>query len=232
MSIIVRKSNERGHLNHGWLNTYHTFSFGEYYDLKHMGYRTLRVINEDIVQGGYGFDMHPHKNMEIITYVIDGCLKHEDNMGNHAEIGPGNVQIMSAGSGVLHSETNPTRKNVHLIQIWIIPNILNIKPRHEEAKFDRSQKLNKLCLIASHDENNYRINQDAKVFASILEKGNKIKYNIQKGRGLWIQLISGSVTLNDEIKLEKGDGASIEAMNNVVIESHDDNSEFLLFDLA
>jgi hypothetical protein len=231
MTLIIRKSKDRGHLNHGWLDTYHTFSFGEYYDSRHMGYRSLRVINEDYVKAGYGFDMHPHKNMEILTYVISGALTHQDSMGTKADVTSGNIQIMSAGSGITHSEVNNSGKDVHLLQIWILPDKLNIKPRHDEGTFTRKDKLNKLCLLASNLDDNYKINQDVKIYASILEKENEIECSIAKGRGLWIQVISGELKINGEEILKKGDGCVVENINKIDIEAISE-SEFLLFDLA
>ena len=240
--ITIRKSNERGHLDHGWLNTYHTFSFGDYYDVKHMNFRTLRVINEDVILGAEGFGTHPHSNMEIITYIVKGTLAHKDSTGTISNIKRGDVQVMSAGMGVEHSEFNHSKKEpVHLLQIWIKPEKLGLTPRYDEKHFAKKIKHNTLCLLVSNDghDNSLMIHQDVLLFSSILEKDKKISYNIsnssiKENRGLWIQLISGEIEIttkgSNTIQLSKGDGASIEKEKQIEIIAKKD-AELLLFDL-
>jgi redox-sensitive bicupin YhaK (pirin superfamily) len=229
--ITIRKSEDRGHFDYGWLNTYHTFSFNTYNDTKHMSFRTLRVINEDVVISQQGFDTHPHKDMEIITYIVDGELSHTDSTGTTSSIKRSDVQVMTAGTGVEHSEINDSKKLVHLLQIWIIPSKKGLKPRYDEKKFAEKNKKNNLCLLVSNDgrKNSLIINQDVLLFSSIMEKGKNISYNIEKGRGVWIQVISGEISIND-ITLGKGDGASIEQEKSINIISKDD-AELLLFDI-
>ncbi|MGV8161713.1 MAG: pirin family protein [Candidatus Nanoarchaeia archaeon] len=229
--IVIRKSEERGHYNYGWLETRHTFSFNTYYDLSHMGFRTLRVINEDFVLQNEGFGTHPHKDMEIITYIIDGELTHTDNTGIKSIIKKGNVQVMTAGLGIEHSELNESKKKVHLLQIWIQPSKKGLIPRHDEKQFAKELKKNKLHLIVSNDaqNNSLMINQDVLLFTCMLEKNKEISYMLNKNRGVWIQVISGELQINKVI-LSGGDGAAIEQETNIKIVATS-NSEFLLFDL-
>lgn len=230
--IQVRRSEERGHADHGWLDTYHTFSFNTYHDEKFMGFRSLRVINEDRIQPGMGFGTHPHHDMEIITYVIEGALEHKDNMGNGSVIRPGNVQRMSAGSGVMHSEFNPSSNEpVHLLQIWIMPERKGVEPGYEEKNFAVDEKKDRFRLIASRDgrDQSVRIHQDANVYASVLEKENEITMPIQSGRHVWVQVISGNVQLGN-YSLKPGDGASVSEEESIRLKGLE-TSEMLVFDL-
>jgi redox-sensitive bicupin YhaK (pirin superfamily) len=231
--ITIRKAEERGHFDLGWLNTYHTFSFDQYYDPKHMGFRSLRVINEDIVQPGHGFPTHGHRNMEIVTYILQGALEHRDSMGNGSIIRPGDAQRMSAGTGVRHSEANPSPDTlVHLLQIWILPDEENLLPEYEEKKFSDDEKRNKLRLIVSPgaEDGSVRIHQDAKIYASLLDEGQEVVHALENGRSAWLQVAAGSVTLND-VALQQGDGAAVTEESDVRISARDP-AEVLLFDLA
>jgi len=233
--ITVRPSAERGHANLGWLDTQYTFSFANYYDPKQMGFRDLRVINEDRVSAGRGFGKHPHRDMEILTYIIDGELSHRDSMGRGATIRRNDVQRMSAGTGVMHSEVNQSEKPVHLLQIWLLPEAEGLKPSYEDRTFAPEEKQNRLRLIASHDgrEGSTTINQDASVYASVLESGKSVELELGKGRHAWVQLISGELDVNGT-KLAKGDGAAISGESSLRIASTSGNgaAEFLVFDLA
>jgi redox-sensitive bicupin YhaK (pirin superfamily) len=233
--ITIRPSEERGHANHGWLDTYYSFSFSDYYDRKHMGFRDLRVINEDRVSAGRGFGMHPHRDMEILTYVIDGELSHRDSMGRGATLKRNDVQRMSAGTGVMHSEVNQSKEPVHLLQIWIMPEAEGLKPSYEDLTIPTEEKRNRLRLIASHDgrDNSATINQDASVYASLLDSGRSLELELQPGRHAWVQLISGQLEVNGT-KLEKGDGAAIsgETLLRIASASGNGAAEFLTFDLA
>jgi redox-sensitive bicupin YhaK (pirin superfamily) len=231
--IKVRKAEQRGHFDFGWLNTYHTFSFGDYYDPSHMGFRSLRVINEDVVAPGRGFPRHGHRDMEIFTYILQGALQHRDSMGNGSIIRPGDVQRMSAGTGVTHSESNPSNDEpVHLLQIWILPSKEGIQPDYEEKKFPGDEKRNKLRLIISPDgsEGAVRINQDARVYASVLDQDHEVVHQLGGGRHAWLQVAGGSITVND-VMLNQGDGAAVSDEANLKIAARE-SSEILLFDLA
>ena len=228
--IHIRKSDERGHFDHGWLNTFHTFSFADYYDPAHMGFRSLRVINEDRVAPGRGFGTHGHRDMEIVSYVLDGALGHHDNIGHGGVIKPGDVQRMSAGTGVMHSEMNPSKDEaVHLLQIWILPERSGIAPEYEQKTFPSDERKDKLRLVASHDgsEGSLKIHQDAKLFAATLSDGKTITYELPKGRYAWLQVARGTVDLNGHT-LNAGDGAAIENERTLNIRG---NGEVLLFDL-
>ena len=231
--ITLRPAKERGHFDHGWLDTYHSFSFSEYHDPAHMGFRSLRVINEDRVDPKAGFPPHSHRDMEIITYVLAGALGHKDSMGNGSVIRPGDVQRMSAGTGVTHSEYNGSEKEpVHLLQIWILPEKRGIAPGYEEKKFSPDEKRGRLRLIASRDaaEGSVTIHQDARVYASLLDAGQTVRHPLAAGRGAWLHLVSGSATVNGTA-LATGDGAAIE--NESALELHaGEPTELLLFDLA
>ena len=233
--IQIRKSEERGHAEHGWLDTYHTFSFADYFDPKFMGFRTLRVINEDRVAAGQGFGMHPHRDMEILTYVVQGQIAHRDSMGNQEVLGPNEIQRMSAGTGVRHSEFNPsTKEPLHLFQIWIQPAKQATQPGYEQIKFDPAEKKNKLKLLAGPDGEDgvAWINQDAKMFVAELEKGVAIPYVLGAKRGAWVHAVRGEVTVNGQT-LRTGDAAAIDAETSVTITGvNDQPSEVLLFDLA
>ena len=230
--ITIRRSNERGNANHGWLDTQFTFSFADYYDPRFMGFRDLRVINEDHIEPAQGFPEHGHRDMEIITYMISGELSHRDSMGNGETIRPHEVQRMTAGTGVLHSEYSSPTDRTHLLQIWILPEAKNLIPAYEQRLFPATEKLGKLRLVASRggDDGSVTINQDVKLYASILNADNEIRYDLADGRHAWLQLISGSLEVNGE-KLEPGDGAAISEEEELIFRSLDDNSEFLLFDL-
>jgi hypothetical protein len=231
--IEIRKSEDRGHFDHGWLNTYHTFSFADYYDPRHMAYRSLRVINEDYVIGGEGFGAHPHRDMEIITYVLEGALEHRDSMGNHGVIRPGEVQRMSAGTGVRHSEFNhSTDEKVHLLQIWIMPEHAGIQPSYEQKAVGTEP--GKLHLIAAKQPENgaVAINQDARVYVAKLEKGQSVEHGLDSKRGAFVQVARGSVTLNGK-ELKHGDGAAVEQEAKLRISNgNNEQAEILLFDLA
>ncbi|MFZ0311730.1 MAG: pirin family protein [Candidatus Korobacteraceae bacterium] len=233
--ITIRPSDERGHANHGWLDTHYSFSFSDYYDPKHMGFRDLRVINEDRISAGRGFGKHPHRDMEILTYIVDGELSHHDSMGRGATIKQNDVQRMSAGTGVMHSEANQSKAPVHLLQIWILPEAEGVKPSYEDRTFTREEKQNRLRLIASRDgrDGSTTINQDARVYASLLDSGKSVELELNQGRHAWVQLISGELDVNGA-KLAKGDGAAISGESKLRIASAggDGAAEFLLFDLA
>jgi quercetin 2,3-dioxygenase len=233
--ITIRPSGERGHANHGWLDTYYTFSFADYYDAKHMGFRDLRVINEDRVSAGQGFGMHPHRDMEILTYIIEGELSHRDSMGRGATIRQHDVQRMSAGTGVMHSEVNQSKKPVHLLQIWLLPEARGLQPSYEDRTFSAEEKANQLRLIASHDgrEGSTTINQDASVYASQLDAGKTLDLTLKSGRHAWVQLVRGELGVNGS-ELFQGDGAAIsnESRLRLANRTSHGQAEFLLFDLA
>ena len=231
--LTVRHSNQRGHFDHGWLNTYHTFSFDQYYDPRYMGFRSLRVINEDFVAPGRGFPKHGHRDMEIITYILQGALKHEDSMGNGSVIRPGDVQRMTAGTGVRHSEQNAsTDELVHLLQIWIIPNADNLEPGYEQKAFSNEERQNQLRLIASTDgrDGSISVHQDVSLYASILDAGQQVDYRMHPTRFGWLQVARGSVSVNDQ-RVEQGDGVVIIAESDLHIKA-EQQAELLLFDLA
>jgi len=230
--ITVRKAEERGHFDFGWLNTYHSFSFGDYYDPKHTRFRTLRVINEDFVQAGHGFPTHGHRDMEIVTYILQGALEHRDSMGTGSVIRRGDAQRMSAGTGVTHSEANPSRDEpVHLLQIWIFPRAQDLQPEYEEKKFSDDEKRNRLRLIVSPDgrDGSVKIHQDAKIFASLLDERQEVVHSLENGRSAWLQVAAGSVRLNDVV-LKQGDGAAVSQESNLRITAQAP-AEVLLFDL-
>ena len=230
--ITIRKAEERGHFDFGWLSTYHSFSFGDYYDPKHTRFRTLRVINEDFVQPGHGFPTHGHRDMEIVTYILQGALEHRDSMGTGSIIRRGDAQRMSAGTGVTHSEANPSPDEpVHLLQIWIFPSEQNMAPEYEEKKFSDDEKRNKLRLIVSPDgsDGSVKIHQDAKIFASLLDDRQEVVHNLEGGRSAWLQVAAGSVKLNDVV-LKQGDGAAVSQESKLRIIA-EEPAEVLLFDL-
>ncbi|HJS99925.1 MAG TPA: pirin family protein [Terriglobales bacterium] len=232
--ITLRPADQRGQADYGWLHTRYTFSFADYYDPKHVHFRSLRVINEDHVEPGHGFGTHPHRDMEIITYVLEGALAHKDSMGTGSTIRPGEVQRMSAGTGVLHSEFNRSpSEEVHLLQIWILPERKGIEPSYEQKEFGRESKLNRLRLVASPDgaEGSVTIQQDARLYASILEEGKSVRHELGEGRYAWLQVVRGEVSLNGT-SLKGGDGAAVEHEAALEIIARSPNSEFLLFDLA
>ena len=230
--LNVRKSNERGGANFGWLDSKHTFSFGHYHDPKHMGFGPLRVINEDKVQPGRGFDSHGHRDMEIISYVLDGALEHKDSMGNGSVLRYGDVQIMSAGSGVVHSEYNHSKtEGVHFLQIWIMPNVAGAEPRYEEKHFDTADKTGKLRLIASHDgrEGSVSIRQDAALYATILDGEDTVEHALASARQAYVHVIRGQVTVNG-VALAGGDALKVTGEEAVTL-AQAAGAEVLLFDL-
>lgn len=233
--VTLRPANQRGHFNHGWLNTYHTFSFAGYHDPKHVHFRALRVINEDVIAAGRGFGMHPHEDMEIITYVLSGALEHRDSLGTGAVIRPGDGQRMSAGTGILHSEFNPSEAEpVHLLQIWILPDPdkQGITPSYEQKVFPDEEKRNRWRLIASPTgaQGSVKINADAKLLVTKLDKGEQLPVTLDDLRHAWLQIAHGAVTLNGT-QLQQGDGAGISQESSLTLEATED-SEVLLFDLA
>ena len=231
--ITVRKSSDRGHADHGWLLTYHSFSFADYYDPQEMGWGKLRVINEDRVQPGKGFGTHGHKDMEIISYVLEGQLQHKDSMGNGTIIRPGDVQRMSAGTGVQHSEFNPSPSAlVHFLQIWIEPERPGLKPGYEQKFFTPEDKRGRLRLVASRDgrEGSVTVHQDADVYAGLLSSGEQVLHQIAAGRIAYLHLVKGAVRVNGT-QLMTGDGAKIESEQDLVIAANED-SELLLFDMT
>ncbi|HEX6124888.1 MAG TPA: pirin family protein [Pyrinomonadaceae bacterium] len=230
--ITIRRSNERGHANHGWLDTHFSFSFADYYDPRFMGFRNLRVINEDRIEPAQGFPKHGHRDMEIITYVISGELSHRDSMGNGETIRPNEVQRMTAGTGVLHSEYSSPTDRTHLLQIWILPEKKNLQPGYEQREFAREEKEGRLRLIASRggDDGSVHINQDVKLYASVLKDGEEVTLELASGRHAWVQLISGSLDVNGE-KLSAGDGAAVSDESSLTLKAASHNTEFLLFDL-
>ncbi len=231
--LTLRRSEDRGHANHGWLDTWHTFSFADYRDPEHMGFGDLRVINDDRVQPGQGFGTHGHRDMEIITYVLDGALQHKDSMGNGSVIRPGDVQRMSAGSGVRHSEFNASQSEpVHLLQIWIEPNVSGIEPGYEEKHFTDDEKRGRLRLIASPNgsDGSVKIHQDARVYAALLDGVDEVTHALAAGRKAYVHVARGAITVNGE-RLSGGDGARISSESSIVFDAAD-SAEVLLFDLA
>jgi redox-sensitive bicupin YhaK (pirin superfamily) len=229
--IALRKAEERGHADYGWLDTWHSFSFADYYDPRHMGFGTLRVINEDRVAPGKGFPTHGHRDMEILTYVLQGALEHRDSMGNGSVIRPGDVQRMSAGTGVTHSEHNASRSEpVHLLQIWIVPRFRGIRPGYEQKTFPAAEKRGKLRLVASPDgrEGSVTIHQDAFVYATLLEKGESVRHALVPGRKGYVHVARGTVTANGR-RLAAGDALGSEG-EDMVLEAAGP-AEVLVFDL-
>ena len=231
--LTVRKSADRGTADLGWLYSRHSFSYADYYDAQHMGFGPLRVINEDRVRPGQGFGTHGHRDMEILTLVLEGELRHQDSMGNGSVIRRGRVQRMSAGTGVLHSEVNASAdKPVHLIQIWILPDEERLTPEYEEREIDPEETRGKLRLIASRDgrDGSLKVHQDTSLWLTTLRKGEAISHGLAPGRHAWLQVARGTIALNGQ-DLETGDGAAVSDELALTIEANDD-SEVLLFDLA
>lgn len=231
--ITVRRGDERGHAFHGWLDTYHTFSFADYYDPRHMGFRSLRVINEDHVSPGRGFGTHSHRDMEIITYVLEGALEHKDSMGTSSVIRPGEVQRMTAGTGVAHSEYNPSEKEqVHLLQIWLLPESQGLKPGYEQRAFPLEQQKGKFQLVASRSgrEGSVTVHQDVELYAAQLQAADEVTHRLETGRAAWVQVARGEVTLNGTT-LKQGDGAAVSDEETIRIVGVEP-SEILLFDMA
>jgi len=231
--VNIRKSQERGHANHGWLNTYFTFSFADYYDPKHVQFRTLRVLNDDCITAGAGFPEHPHRDMEIITYVLEGALAHRDSMGNGSVIRPGDVQYMSAGTGVTHSEFNASKSEpAHLLQIWMLPEKKGLKPVYGQKNFAESEKRGKLRLVASPDgrDGSVTVRQDNELYATVLGAGESVRHELKPDRHAYVQVARGSVKLNGK-ELQEGDGAAISEEKGIELTGVND-TEVLLFDLA
>ena len=240
--ITIRPAQERGNANFGWLDSKHTFSFGSYYDPKHMGFGNLLVINEDKVQAGKGFGTHSHKDMEIISYVLKGELEHKDSIGNGSVIRPGDVQRMSAGTGIAHSEFNASDTSlVHFLQVWIKPEQTAIEHSYEQKHFSLDEKQGKLKLVASSDgrDNSVKIHQDANLYVAVLNQGaqrscasgERVKHSINNNRSVWIQIARGSADINGQT-LQVGDGVAITQERDIAIIANNDNNEILLFDLA
>ncbi len=231
--IQVRKASERGHFDHGWLDTSHTFSFSRYYDPRHMGFRALRVINEDRVQPGRGFGSHGHEDMEIVTYVLSGALAHKDSLGTGSTIRPGEFQRMTAGTGITHSEFNPSQDEpVHFYQIWLLPEREGLKPSYEQSAFPEGERHNRLRLVASPDGGygSLTIHQDARLYLATLDVGQDVTHVIPSGRHAWLQVLRGNVSLNGQV-VSAGDGAALSDESGLTIRA-DRPSEVLLFDLA
>jgi redox-sensitive bicupin YhaK (pirin superfamily) len=230
--MTIRRANERGHANHGWLDAHHTFSFAEYYDPNWMGYRSLRVINDDTIAGGGGFGTHPHRDMEIITYILSGALQHRDSMGHEAVLRAGDVQRISAGTGIAHSEFNYSPiEPVHLLQIWIQPERKGVKPAYAERSFGNGSAKPGLTLVASRDgrDNSVPINQDADVWLARFEGGSSATHTLKQGRHAWLQLAEGELTLNGQ-PLRAGDGAALSEETTLALAAKAP-AQALLFDL-
>jgi redox-sensitive bicupin YhaK (pirin superfamily) len=231
--IQTRKAADRGHANHGWLNTYHTFSFSSYRDPRFMGFRSLRVMNEDWVAPGQGFGTHPHQDMEIVTYVLEGALEHKDSMGNGEVLRPGEFQRMTAGTGITHSEFNPSEADpVHLYQIWLYPEKKGLTPSYEQKNFPASGMDGQLRLVASPnaDDGSLLIHQDARIYLSKLGVGKQVIHEVAPNRHAWLQVLRGTVTLNGE-PLNTSDGAAVSDESSLTIQATTD-AEIMLFDLA
>jgi redox-sensitive bicupin YhaK (pirin superfamily) len=234
--ITVRPAHERGHAEHGWLDSHHSFSFGEYHDSAHMGFGPLRVINEDRVAGGGGFPTHPHRDMEIISYVLDGALEHKDSLGTGSVLRPGDVQRMSAGTGVRHSEFNHSKtETVHFLQIWIVPERAGLPPSYEEKRFSIEERRNQLRLVAARPALAARngaltVHQDLALYAGVLDAGTSVRHPLAAGRHAWVQVARGAIDLGGQ-RLSAGDGAAVTAPAELVLDAHQ-VSEVLLFDLG
>jgi len=229
----VIQSDSRGSADHGWLRAKHTFSFAEYQNPERVSFGKVRVINEDRIAPGKGFGTHPHRDMEIVTYIIDGAIEHKDSMGNGTVITAGEVQRMTAGTGVRHSEFNHSQESeLHLLQIWIYPEQNDLEPGYEQTRFPRDEKLNRLRLVGSRDgrDGSITIHQDVDLFASVLEKGNAVSHDVRRGRKFFVQVVDGNITVNGQT-LSAGDGAQLEDESELTIEAVSD-AEFLLFDMV
>lgn len=232
--MTLRPSQERGHFKNNWLDSYHTFSFGSYHDPEHMHFGSLRVINQDIVSPDKGFDFHGHKDMEIFTYIMSGTLEHQDSMGNKEQIKAGEVQIMSAGTGVMHSEYNPSNKDeVELLQIWVMPEQYGIKPRYAQKNFSDSEKLDNFKLVISPNEENgsLKIFQRTWVWSSIFNQGFEKSFTVLNGKKLWLHVASGEIEVDGQ-KLKKGDGLGVEDQTALLIKGIGLKSEFIMMELA
>jgi redox-sensitive bicupin YhaK (pirin superfamily) len=230
--LMLRRSEDRGQIDHGWLNARHSFSFGNYHDPDHMGFRVLRVINEDVIAPGQGFGTHPHQDMEILTYVIEGALEHKDNLGNGSVIRPGDVQWMSAGTGVQHSEFNPSQDEpTHLLQIWILPDRKGRRPDYAEKHFPPGDRQDRLCLVASGDGagGSLRWGQDVRLYASLLSAGTTVDVGLPPNRHAWVQVLRGDLDVNGQ-SLRSGDAAGVSDETQLNLKARED-CEFLVFDL-
>jgi redox-sensitive bicupin YhaK (pirin superfamily) len=231
--LSVRRSQDRGHFDHGWLNTYHTFSFSEYYDPQWTQFRSLRVMNEDVVAPSRGFGMHGHRDMEIITYVLSGQLEHKDSLGNGGVLTPGELQHMTAGSGIRHSEFNPSADEpVHLYQIWLLPDRQGLPPRYEQTRFPSAETAGQFRLVASPDgsEGSLAVHQDARLYLAMLDPGQKLQHELSRDRHGWLQVLRGAVDFHGE-SLSAGDGAAISEVDRLEIVAGR-STEVMLFDLA
>jgi redox-sensitive bicupin YhaK (pirin superfamily) len=231
--ITVRHAAERGTANLGWLDSRHTFSFGQYYDPNHMGFGPLRVINEDRVRPGAGFETHGHRDMEIISYVLEGALEHKDSIGNGSVIRPGDMQVMSAGTGIRHSEFNPSKSEpVHFLQIWVLPDRQGLAPRYDQKTFPASEKRGRLRLVGSSDgrDGSIVIHQDTDIYDALLSSGDAVTNNLKPGHKSWVQVVRGVVEVNGKAA-DAGDGVAVEDEAVVTVVSHADDSEVLVFDL-
>jgi redox-sensitive bicupin YhaK (pirin superfamily) len=230
--ITLRKAGERGHANHGWLDTYHSFSFASYFDRNHMGFRSLRVINEDRVSPAKGFGAHGHDNMEILTYVLSGALAHQDSMGNVETLRAGELQRITAGTGIVHSEFNASKTEpVHFLQIWLQPGQKNLTPGYEQMALTPEQKAGQLVQVASPDSGAMKIHQDARVFVGEVGAGKEVTHVIAPGRAAWLHLIRGGIDV-DGVSLSTGDAVALTEESKLAIRGRNANSEVLLFDLA
>ncbi|MGJ3251336.1 MAG: pirin family protein [Elainellaceae cyanobacterium] len=232
--ITIRSSGTRGVANFGWLDSRHTFSFGHYFDPEHMGFSSLRVINEDKVQPGRGFGTHGHRDMEIISYVLDGALEHQDNIGNGSVIRPGDVQRMSAGTGIQHSEFNASQTDpVHFLQIWVLPNQKALNPEYEQIHISKEEKHGTLRLIGSQEGRNgsVTIHQDVNLYATLLNDGETLSYSLANGRVAWVQVARGAIQLNGQL-VSAGDGVAIAHEDTLILQGASAEAEVLLFDLA
>jgi len=231
--LQIRKASERGHFDHGWLNTYHTFSFADYLDRRYMGFRSLRVMNEDRVAPGDGFGTHGHQDMEIVTYVLEGALEHRDSMGNGEVLSPGEFQRMSAGTGITHSEFNPSKSEpVHFYQIWLLPERRGLEPSYEQKRFSDAQRQNQLRLVASPDgrDGSLTVHQDARIYLSSVLGGKRVEHTLGEGRYGWLQVLRGEVSLNGQ-SLGTSDGAAVSDERQLLIAAKGD-AEIMLFELA
>jgi quercetin 2,3-dioxygenase len=231
--ITVRHAAERGTANLGWLDSRHTFSFGHYYDPNHMGFGPLRVINEDRVQPGAGFETHGHRDMEIISYVLEGALEHKDSIGNGSVIRPGDMQVMSAGTGIRHSEFNHSKSEpVHFLQIWVLPDRQGLAPRYDQKTFPASEKRGRLRLVGSPDgrDGSIVIHQDTDIYDALLSSGDAVTNNLKTGHKSWVQVVRGAVEVNGKAA-DAGDGVAVEDEAVLTVMSHADDSEVLVFDL-
>lgn len=231
--LQVRRAADRGHIDHGWLDTHHTFSFSRYVDREHTRFRSLRVMNEDVVQPGQGFGTHPHENMEIVTYVLSGALEHRDSMGNGEVLRPGEFQRMTAGTGITHSEFNPSDSEpVHLYQIWLFPERNGLEPSYEQKAFDKAGRQNQLQLVASQDaaDGSLLIHQDARIYLGDLDEGSAVEHVIESDRHVWLQVLRGTVNVSGE-SLQTSDGVAISDEAALTI-TGTSAAEIMLFDLA